>query len=229
MHCCQAYPARSASGSSADDRSRCLAGSTRYPLHTAHCTPPQPTSLYADAELGAAATTRPTRSTWPVLSSAFFCCACHCLEQAMCLPTSWEATLQTAAEETLGRHVPVLLLKIAGMLSQFGYKLLPDEQKNAADLWLINTCTVCSASTQRRTSGKGVTLAVLSSPIQTLWCLIVQVKSPSQSSCENVISLGRNMGKKMLIAGCVPQGAAQLCSAVLSSDLCWCRSACRPH
>lgn len=56
---------------------------------------------------------------------------------------------------------------------QYGFTLLPDEQREAADLWLVNTCTV---------------------------------KSPSQSAMDNVISAGRQLGKHLIVAGCVPQG-----------------------
>lgn len=66
------------------------------------------------------------------------------------------------------------LLTIAHVCLQYGYTLLPDEQRQAADLWLINTCTV---------------------------------KSPSQTAMDNIISSGRQLGKKLIVAGCVPQGA----------------------
>ncbi len=59
---------------------------------------------------------------------------------------------------------------------QYGYTLLPDGNRDAADLWLVNTCTV---------------------------------KSPSQSAMDNIISIGRALGKKLIVAGCVPQGAPQ--------------------
>ncbi len=31
---------------------------------------------------------------------------------------------------------------MAGLLSQYGYTLMPSEQRDTADLWLVNTCTV---------------------------------------------------------------------------------------
>ena len=31
---------------------------------------------------------------------------------------------------------------MSGLLSQYGYRLLPDAEKEAADLWLVNSCTV---------------------------------------------------------------------------------------
>ncbi len=34
----------------------------------------------------------------------------------------------------------------------------------------------------------------------------LQVKAPSQSAMDNVISLGKKLGKRMVVAGCVPQG-----------------------
>jgi threonylcarbamoyladenosine tRNA methylthiotransferase CDKAL1 len=61
-------------------------------------------------------------------------------------------------------------------LLQYGFTLLPDEQREAADLWLVNTCTV---------------------------------KSPSQSAMDNVISAGRQLGKHLVVAGCVPQGESR--------------------
>ena len=62
---------------------------------------------------------------------------------------------------------------------QYGFTLLPDEQREAADLWLVNTCTV---------------------------------KSPSQSAMDNVISAGRQLGKHLIVAGCVPQGEPMITS-----------------
>lgn len=62
---------------------------------------------------------------------------------------------------------------MAGLLSQYGYTLLDDNERDLADLWLVNTCTV---------------------------------KAPSQSAMDNVISSGLRQGKKMVVAGCVPQG-----------------------
>lgn len=59
------------------------------------------------------------------------------------------------------------------VLLQYGFLLLPDDQREAADLWLVNTCTV---------------------------------KSPSQSAMDNILSTGRRLGKKLIVAGCVPQG-----------------------
>lgn len=51
-------------------------------------------------------------------------------------------------------------------------RLVGDEARDAADLWLINTCTV---------------------------------KSPSQSAMDNLLRRGRQAGKALLVAGCVPQ------------------------
>ena len=64
-------------------------------------------------------------------------------------------------------------LTMLSRLLQYGFTLLPDEQREAADLWLVNTCTV---------------------------------KSPSQSAMDNVISAGWQLGKHLVVAGCVPQG-----------------------
>jgi hypothetical protein len=33
---------------------------------------------------------------------------------------------------------------MAGLLSQYGYTLLDDNERDLADLWLVNTCTVCT-------------------------------------------------------------------------------------
>ncbi|XP_033322220.1 threonylcarbamoyladenosine tRNA methylthiotransferase [Megalopta genalis] len=61
---------------------------------------------------------------------------------------------------------------IAGQLSAYGYKLT--ENKNIADLWLLNSCTV---------------------------------KSPAEDHFRNEIEAGRKLGKHVVVAGCVPQGA----------------------
>lgn len=61
---------------------------------------------------------------------------------------------------------------MAGQLAAYGYKLT--EHKYAADLWLLNSCTV---------------------------------KSPAEEHFRNEIEAGRRMGKHVVLAGCVPQGA----------------------
>ncbi|XP_078041395.1 threonylcarbamoyladenosine tRNA methylthiotransferase [Augochlora pura] len=61
---------------------------------------------------------------------------------------------------------------IAGQLSAYGYKLT--ENKNIADLWLLNSCTV---------------------------------KSPAEYHFRNEIEAGKKLGKHIVVAGCVPQGA----------------------
>ena len=66
-----------------------------------------------------------------------------------------------------------MLTTVLLCMVQYGFTLLPEEQREAADLWLVNTCTV---------------------------------KSPSQSAMDNVISAGRQLGKHLVVAGCVPQG-----------------------
>lgn len=60
---------------------------------------------------------------------------------------------------------------MAGQLVQFGYNLT--NQKDKADLWLLNSCTV---------------------------------KNPSEDTFRNDIQSGLNNGKKVVVAGCVPQG-----------------------
>lgn len=60
---------------------------------------------------------------------------------------------------------------MAGQLVQFGYSLT--NQKDKADLWLLNSCTV---------------------------------KNPSEDTFRNDIQSGLNNGKKVVVAGCVPQG-----------------------
>ncbi|CAG9805860.1 unnamed protein product [Chironomus riparius] len=62
---------------------------------------------------------------------------------------------------------------MAGQLVKFGYSLT--NQKDKADLWLLNSCTV---------------------------------KNPSEDTFRNDIQSGLNVGKKVVVAGCVPQGGA---------------------
>lgn len=52
-------------------------------------------------------------------------------------------------------------------------RLVEDGERENADLWLVNTCTV---------------------------------KSPSQSAMDTVLRRGRELGKALLVSGCVPQG-----------------------
>ena len=54
-------------------------------------------------------------------------------------------------------------------------RLVADEQRDTADLWLLNTCTV---------------------------------KGPSQAAMSTLVAAGKKRGKALLVAGCVPQGAA---------------------
>ncbi|XP_050712453.1 threonylcarbamoyladenosine tRNA methylthiotransferase-like [Eriocheir sinensis] len=61
---------------------------------------------------------------------------------------------------------------MAGQLSAYGYKIVED--KLAADVWLLNSCTV---------------------------------KNPAEDHFRNEIKAGREAGKKVVVAGCVPQGA----------------------
>ncbi|XP_018573955.1 threonylcarbamoyladenosine tRNA methylthiotransferase [Anoplophora glabripennis] len=61
---------------------------------------------------------------------------------------------------------------MAGQLAAYGYKLT--ENKNEADLWLLNSCTV---------------------------------KSPAEDHFRNEIESAQNLGKYIVVAGCVPQGA----------------------
>lgn len=62
---------------------------------------------------------------------------------------------------------------MAGQLVKYGYSLT--NQKDKADLWLLNSCTV---------------------------------KNPSEDTFRNDIQSGLNVGKKVVVAGCVPQGGA---------------------
>lgn len=62
---------------------------------------------------------------------------------------------------------------MAGQLVQYGYSLT--NQKDKADLWLLNSCTV---------------------------------KNPSEDTFRNDIQSGLKIGKKVVVAGCVPQGGA---------------------
>lgn len=60
---------------------------------------------------------------------------------------------------------------MAGQLAAFGYNLT--NNKENADLWLLNSCTV---------------------------------KNPSEDTFKNDIQSGLNRGKRVVVAGCVPQG-----------------------
>ncbi|GLH02026.1 Threonylcarbamoyladenosine tRNA methylthiotransferase [Gryllus bimaculatus] len=61
---------------------------------------------------------------------------------------------------------------MAGQLASFGYTITDD--KNKADLWILNSCTV---------------------------------KSPAEDHFRNEIEAGQKIGKPVVVAGCVPQGA----------------------
>ncbi|KAK9887168.1 hypothetical protein WA026_020623 [Henosepilachna vigintioctopunctata] len=61
---------------------------------------------------------------------------------------------------------------MAGQLASYGYRITDD--KTAADLWLLNSCTV---------------------------------KSPAEDHFRNEINAAKKMGKHLVVAGCVPQGA----------------------
>ncbi|CAB0004030.1 unnamed protein product [Nesidiocoris tenuis] len=61
---------------------------------------------------------------------------------------------------------------MAGLLAAYGYNIIND--KNIADLWLLNSCTV---------------------------------KNPAEDHLRNEINAGKKSGKKVVVAGCVSQGA----------------------
>lgn len=61
---------------------------------------------------------------------------------------------------------------MAGQLASYGYNLTGE--KDSADLWLLNSCTV---------------------------------KNPSEDTFRNEIQNGLDIGKHVVVAGCVPQGA----------------------
>ncbi|KAJ8684413.1 hypothetical protein QAD02_020205 [Eretmocerus hayati] len=61
---------------------------------------------------------------------------------------------------------------MAGQLAAYGYNITDD--KDIADLWIINSCTV---------------------------------KSPAEDHFRNDIDAGKKLGKHVVVAGCVPQGA----------------------
>lgn len=63
---------------------------------------------------------------------------------------------------------------MAGLLCQYGYNITEDPL--AADLWLLNSCTV---------------------------------KSPAEQHFKNEIEKCRSLGKYVVVAGCVPQGASR--------------------
>ena len=60
---------------------------------------------------------------------------------------------------------------MAGQLGAYGYELSDDP--DAADVWVVNTCTV---------------------------------KNPSQSAMNTTIAKAKSAGKRLVVAGCVPQG-----------------------
>ena len=60
---------------------------------------------------------------------------------------------------------------MAGQLGAYGYELSDDAE--AADVWVVNTCTV---------------------------------KNPSQSAMNTCITKAKSAGKRLVVAGCVPQG-----------------------
>jgi threonylcarbamoyladenosine tRNA methylthiotransferase CDKAL1 len=62
---------------------------------------------------------------------------------------------------------------MAGQLAAYGYNLT--NNKDTADLWLLNSCTV---------------------------------KNPSEDTFKNDIQSGLKNGKRVVVAGCVPQGGA---------------------
>ncbi|CAL4070146.1 unnamed protein product, partial [Meganyctiphanes norvegica] len=61
---------------------------------------------------------------------------------------------------------------MAGQLAAYGHKIV--ENRENADLWLLNSCTV---------------------------------KNPAEDHFRNEIKAGKEAGKKVVVAGCVPQGA----------------------
>eukprot|EP00798_Chlamydomonas_sp_ICE-L_P022381 gene22381-29487_t len=62
---------------------------------------------------------------------------------------------------------------MAGLLQDYGYRLVDDINNDQAAAWVINTCTV---------------------------------KGPSESAMSSLIRKGKLTGKRLIIAGCVPQG-----------------------
>lgn len=61
---------------------------------------------------------------------------------------------------------------MAGQLAEYGYEIT--ENKDTADLWLLNSCTV---------------------------------KNPAEDHFRNEINNAKKLGKHLIVAGCVPQGA----------------------
>ncbi|KAF4522850.1 hypothetical protein B566_EDAN008169 [Ephemera danica] len=63
---------------------------------------------------------------------------------------------------------------MAGQLAAYGYKIVTDDEKNNADVWLLNSCTV---------------------------------KNPAEDHFRNEVKAAQDLGKAVVVAGCVPQGA----------------------
>ncbi len=82
------------------------------------------------------------------------------------LASIWVKTFGCSHNQSDGEYM-------LGLLAEHGYTLVDDVARDAADVWIINSCTV---------------------------------KNPSQSAMANLLTAGRNSNKKLLVAGCVPQG-----------------------
>ena len=64
----------------------------------------------------------------------------------ICLAANWHGLGVRGGTWWVPGPYAAQLLCCAGQLAAFGYTLVPDEQREAAALWLINSCTVKSPS-----------------------------------------------------------------------------------
>lgn len=81
-----------------------------------------------------------------------------------------------------------------GLLNAYGYYIVEDAERDAADVW-------CVASLHAFRIGahalQGYTDRLVNS---------CTVKDPSQAAFVNLVQQGRARGKSVVVAGCVPQG-----------------------
>ena len=84
---------------------------------------------------------------------------------------------------------------MAGLLSQYGYRLLADEEKESADLWLVNSCTVKNPSQDHLATDIQRARAA-GRPVVVTGC--VPQAEPSLPSLEGVSLLGVNQIERVV-------------------------------
>ena len=84
---------------------------------------------------------------------------------------------------------------MAGLLSQYGYRLLADEAKDRADLWLVNSCTVKNPSQDHLATDIQRARAA-GRPVVVTGC--VPQAEPSLPSLEGVSLLGVNQIERVV-------------------------------